>query len=53
MDWGAMTMDFRLPEAGLPRGIKAGDQVRFEFVMGSEGPQIVSVTPIAAGGEQK
>lgn len=53
MNWGAMTMDFRLPAAGLPRGIKAGDQVRFAFVMGSAGPQLVAVTPLTAGGEQK
>lgn len=53
MDWGPMTMDFRLPAAGLPRGIKAGDQVRFEFVMGSAGPQLVAVTLLAAGGERK
>ncbi len=45
MDWGAMTMDFKLPKTGLPRSIKAGDQVRFVFVMNSEGPQLVSVTP--------
>lgn len=48
-----MTMDFRLPAAGLPRGIKAGDQVRFEFAMGSAGPQLVAVTLLAAGGERK
>jgi len=53
LDWGAMTMDFRLPATGLPRGIKAGDQVRFAFVMGSAGPQLVAVTPLAAGGERK
>jgi Cu(I)/Ag(I) efflux system membrane fusion protein len=53
MDWGPMTMDFRLPAAGLPRGIKAGDQVRFEFAMGSAGPQLLAVTLLAAGGERK
>jgi Cu(I)/Ag(I) efflux system membrane fusion protein len=45
LKWGPMTMDFKLPPKGLPRGLEAGDGVRFEFVMGADGlPQLTSVT---------
>ena len=44
MHWGAMTMDFKLPKEGAPRGVTAGDRVDFEFYMDSEGmPQLTSV----------
>jgi Cu(I)/Ag(I) efflux system membrane fusion protein len=29
--WPAMTMTFQLPDAGIARGLKAGDRVRFGF----------------------
>ena len=49
MKWGAMTMDFKLPASGAPRGLRVGDRVRFEFVVGKDGlPQLTAVTPIAA-----
>lgn len=50
MKWGAMTMDFKLPPRDqLPPHLKAGDRVKFEFYMGSDGlPQLTRVTPLAA-----
>ncbi|HEY8706955.1 MAG TPA: efflux RND transporter periplasmic adaptor subunit, partial [Burkholderiaceae bacterium] len=49
MKWGAMTMDFKLPASGAPRGLRVGDRVRFEFVIDKDGlPQLTAVTPIAA-----
>ncbi|MDE2626626.1 MAG: efflux RND transporter periplasmic adaptor subunit [Burkholderiales bacterium] len=49
MKWGAMTMDFKLPASGAPRGLRVGDRVRFEFVIGKDDlPQLTSVTPATA-----
>jgi len=48
MKWGAMTMEFKLPPGGLPRGIAVGDRVRFEFFIGADGlPQLTTVAPLA------
>ena len=47
LQWGPMTMDFKPPEAGLPAGLQAGDRVRFEFTMGTDGPQLTAVNPLA------
>jgi Cu(I)/Ag(I) efflux system membrane fusion protein len=45
LKWPAMTMDFKLPKAGAPRGVAVGDQVDFEFTMNAEGPpQLTAVT---------
>ena len=45
LKWGAMTMEFKLPKGGVPRGVDVGDRVDFEFYMDSEGlPQLSSVT---------
>lgn len=49
LKWGAMTMDFKLPETGLPRNVAAGDAVTFEFYMDAEGlPRLTSITPMAS-----
>jgi Cu(I)/Ag(I) efflux system membrane fusion protein len=56
LKWGPMTMDFKLPPQGLPRNVEAGDRVSFEFTMGSDGPQltrIVPLAPLAASGSKK
>ena len=46
LKWGAMTMDFKPPEKGLPRNVQAGDSVSFEFYIDAEGlPQLTSITP--------
>lgn len=42
VQWGAMTMDFAAPPAGLPKGLKAGDRVRFHFHLNSDGAAILS-----------
>jgi Cu(I)/Ag(I) efflux system membrane fusion protein len=34
---GAMTMEFKSPKDGLPSGLKAGDPIRFEFVITRDG----------------
>ena len=47
--WGPMTMDFKLPAPEkLPRGLKVGDRVGFEFYIDAEGlPQLTRVSPLA------
>ena len=44
LKWGEMTMDFKPPVKGIPRGIAVGDRVGFEFTMDAEGPQITRLT---------
>ena len=45
LKWGPMTMDFKLPKAGVQRGLEAGDRVDFEFYMDAENlPQLTKVT---------
>jgi len=48
LKWGAMTMDFKLPPRGLPRGLGVGDKVSFEFYMDAQSlPQLTAVTVLA------
>ena len=48
LKWGAMTMDFKPPERGLPRGLAVGDKVSFEFYMDAQSlPQLTAVTVLA------
>ena len=50
MQWGAMTMAFKLPAGGVPSSVRPGDRVKFEFVASPGGqPQLTSVTPMASG----
>jgi Cu(I)/Ag(I) efflux system membrane fusion protein len=45
LNWGPMTMEFKLPKGGMPRGMEAGDRVDFEFYMDAESlPQLTRVT---------
>ena len=45
LKWGSMTMDFKLPRGGVPRGLEAGDRVDFEFIMEADGtPQLTRTT---------
>jgi Cu(I)/Ag(I) efflux system membrane fusion protein len=47
LKWGAMTMDFKPPAAGLPRNVQAGDSVTFEFFMDAEGlPRLTGISPM-------
>ncbi|MNS91078.1 Cation efflux system protein CusB precursor [compost metagenome] len=46
--WGAMTMDFAAPPAGLPKGLKPGDRIRFRFHLDKDGiATLSSVEPAA------
>lgn len=48
LKWGSMTMDFKLPRTGAPRGVAVGDTVEFSFGMDSDGlPELSSVRPRA------
>jgi len=48
MQWGPMTMDFKLPPGGAPKNVTPGDRVAFEFYMGPDNlPQLTSVKPLA------
>jgi Cu(I)/Ag(I) efflux system membrane fusion protein len=42
IQWGAMTMDFAAPPAGLPKGLKSGDRVRFRFHLDKDGMAVLS-----------
>lgn len=42
MQWGAMTMDFGAPAAGLPPGLKPGQSVRFAFTVNQEGAPVLT-----------
>jgi Cu(I)/Ag(I) efflux system membrane fusion protein len=47
---GAMTMEFKSPPGGLPQGLKAGDPIRFEFVITREGEfQTTKLEPAGHG----
>jgi len=46
--WGAMTMDFAAPPAGLPRALKPGDRIRFRFHLNSDGVAVLSSVEPAA-----
>ena len=46
LQWGAMTMDFAVPAAGLPPGLKAGQSVSFAFTMNKDGmPTLTRIEP--------
>jgi Cu(I)/Ag(I) efflux system membrane fusion protein len=57
LQWGPMTMPFKLPLGGLPRNIAVGNRVTFEIRQTPEGDyQITSITPAneqAGGGDRK
>ena len=49
MHWGAMTMDFRSPPAGIPSNVKPGASVQFAFTMNADGlPVLTHIEPEAA-----
>jgi len=48
MRWPAMTMAFHLPAAGLPRNIRVGDAVTFEFEQTKDGEFVITrIAPVA------
>lgn len=49
LQWGAMTMGFKLPATGLQPGVAVGGMVAFEFRQAGDGAyQIVSISPAPA-----
>jgi Cu(I)/Ag(I) efflux system membrane fusion protein len=54
LKWGSMTMDFKLPRTGAPRGVAVGDTVEFSFGMDADGlPQLSTVRPRAPASRQQ
>ena len=46
LQWGAMTMGFKLPASGLPANVKVGDSVAFELRARPDGTyEVVSMAP--------
>jgi Cu(I)/Ag(I) efflux system membrane fusion protein len=48
LQWPAMTMQFRLADPAMARGIKSGDRVSFGFAQTPNGPVVHRLTPMAA-----
>ena len=49
LQWGPMTMGFKLPATGLPQGIAVGNIVSFEILQTKDGAfQITSIAPVRA-----
>jgi Cu(I)/Ag(I) efflux system membrane fusion protein len=54
LQWEAMTMGFKPPAGGLPKGIAVGDKVRFRFHQAGEGVfEIVAIERSAGGQGEK
>jgi Cu(I)/Ag(I) efflux system membrane fusion protein len=48
LQWGPMTMPFKLPPAGLPRNVSTGDQVAFDIKQRKDGSfEIAAISPTA------
>src|SRR5450830_1019522 len=45
LQWGPMTMGFKLPTTGLPANIKVGTQVSFDIKKGERGFDIITIAP--------
>ncbi len=51
LKWPAMTMGFKPPASGLPKELKVGDAIEFEFVKTPEGDYALTrVAPTTSGG---
>jgi len=47
LQWGPMTMSFKVPANGVPKNVAVGDRVAFEFGQGKDGRfEIVSINPL-------
>jgi len=46
LKWPAMTMDFKLPKGGVPRGLEAGNRIDFEFFMDPENMAQLTTTTL-------
>ena len=50
MGMGAMTMAYKAPKGGVPKDVKPGTNVKFEFVMTPQGDmQLTSIVPGGGG----
>jgi Cu(I)/Ag(I) efflux system membrane fusion protein len=49
LKWGAMTMPFKNPRQGLPKDLKVGMRVKFDFIQQGDDYVLQSVTPLPAG----
>lgn len=48
LQWGPMTMGFKVPATGLPKNVAVGDNVAFDFRQTKDGTfEIVSISPTA------
>lgn len=48
LKWGAMTMSFKAPQAGLPRNVSVGDRVAFDIKSRQDGSfEIAAISPVA------
>ena len=53
LQWGAMTMEFKLPKEGAPAGVREGATVGFDFKPDGKGHfQIIAIAPKAAGAQK-
>jgi len=53
LQWGPMTMSFKVPASGVPKNIAVGERVAFEFGQGKDGRfEIVSINPLRATEQQ-
>jgi len=50
LQWGPMTMDFTAPKGGLPRDLKPGDPITFEFAQSPAGSFDITKLERKAGG---
>jgi membrane fusion protein, copper/silver efflux system len=53
LQWGPMTMGFKLPATGLPQGINVGGSVEFEFRQGKDGRFEIASIASAPSGDAK
>src|SRR6202521_735608 len=54
LQWGAMTMGFKLPAEGLPKGVAVGDTVAFEIRQTQDGMfEVTHIAPSAGAPAQK
>jgi Cu(I)/Ag(I) efflux system membrane fusion protein len=53
LQWGAMTMSFKLPPTGLPKNVSVGDTVAFEIRQSKDGMyEITSISPLTPASAQ-
>ena len=53
LQWGPMTMGFRLPRSRLPEEVRVGDTIMFEFRQGKDGMyEITNISPMPAASKK-